>query len=419
VTLGLPAVAGPNIGAHCRLTLLASTVRHSPDPADAYVRDDDDDPRFTDDRALAESVVTSGILEDSGVWEPSLRDERRMPFEGRGAISSWRLELPGEFRQFDYESISDVVMTVRYSAREGGERLRAAAVDALTAAVAQAEGTPLALMLSLRHDFPSEWGRLVAPQAGPRQVTVPIPQDRFPFVLAGRALTVRAVDVFTVPRGSQAPLASPQVSGPPAATPTDLGLREAAAPAPVRRRHAEGLALAVPADRARAGWTVSTTDAVARGLRDVVLVLTYTAAAPDGAAGPPLDALVQLATPEEEELLGRAQVGDAAAAFTLGLRLRDRGDEQADAWLLRGAELGDVAAAYTYGRELWERGDSAAAEPWLRSAAEGGDVAAAGILGSLLADAGDHGQAREWLERSAAGGDAFAAERLARLRADG
>ena len=260
VALGLPAVAGPNIGAHCRLTLLASTVRHSADPGDDYVRDGDNDPHFTDDRPLAESVVTSGILDDSGVWEPSLRDERRMPFEGRGAISSWRLELPGDFRQFDYESISDVVMTVRYSAREGGERLRAAAVDALTAAVAQAEGTPLALMLSLHHQFPSEWARLVAPQAGARQVTVPIPQDRFPFVLAGRALTVRAVDVFTVPRGSQPPLASPQVSGPPAATPTDLGLQEAAAPAPLRRRHAHGLALAVPADGASASWTVSTTE---------------------------------------------------------------------------------------------------------------------------------------------------------------
>ena len=35
-------------------------------------------------------------------------DERFLPFEGAGVISKWRLELPGQYPQFDYSTISDV-----------------------------------------------------------------------------------------------------------------------------------------------------------------------------------------------------------------------------------------------------------------------------------------------------------------------
>ena len=51
------------------------------------------------------------------------QDERYLPFEGAGVISKWRIELPKEFRQFDYDTISDVVVRVRYTSVDGG-RLR-------------------------------------------------------------------------------------------------------------------------------------------------------------------------------------------------------------------------------------------------------------------------------------------------------
>ena len=113
--LSIPCVVGPHAGVHARLTLLHSEVRHRADPRTPYTRDRTagaEDNRFADDFALAETVITSGTVHATGVWEPSLRDERRMPFEGRGAISTWRLELPDEFRSFDYDTISDVLLTV-------------------------------------------------------------------------------------------------------------------------------------------------------------------------------------------------------------------------------------------------------------------------------------------------------------------
>ena len=66
--------------------------------------------------------LTVGLLRYA---EAILRDERYLPFEHSGVISEWQLELPanpskGDPRQFDYKTISDVILHLRYTAREGG-----------------------------------------------------------------------------------------------------------------------------------------------------------------------------------------------------------------------------------------------------------------------------------------------------------
>ena len=55
-----------------------------------------DDPRFVDYFGTVDSVVTSGAVTDSGMFETNLRDERFLPFEGAGAISTWTLSLPAD-----------------------------------------------------------------------------------------------------------------------------------------------------------------------------------------------------------------------------------------------------------------------------------------------------------------------------------
>ena len=57
------------------------------------------------------------------MFELNFKDERYLPFEGAGVISKWRLELP-TVKQFDYNTISDVVLHVKYIASEGGEQLK-------------------------------------------------------------------------------------------------------------------------------------------------------------------------------------------------------------------------------------------------------------------------------------------------------
>ena len=57
-----------------------------------------DDGRFTDYFGSTDVIVTSGGVNDSGMFETNLRDERFLPFEGAGAISTWSLSLPAELR---------------------------------------------------------------------------------------------------------------------------------------------------------------------------------------------------------------------------------------------------------------------------------------------------------------------------------
>lgn len=76
---------------------------------DEYARQGREDSRFADCFGTIQSVVTSSGSKDSGLFETNLRDERFLPFEGAGVKSTWKLELPVAFRQFDYNTVSDVI----------------------------------------------------------------------------------------------------------------------------------------------------------------------------------------------------------------------------------------------------------------------------------------------------------------------
>jgi hypothetical protein len=172
VTLTLPCVAGPYTGVHCRLTLLSSTTRTSPDlrpPGQACCcpggREHSDyepcaqDPRIVREYAARESIATSNGQNDSGLFELSFHDERYLPFEYHGAVSHWRIELPQENNHFDLNTVTDVVLQLNHTAREGGTALReAAARDAR----GRLPGNGLRLF-EVPHDFADAWPALRGP----------------------------------------------------------------------------------------------------------------------------------------------------------------------------------------------------------------------------------------------------------------
>jgi hypothetical protein len=63
--------------------------------------------------------------------------------------SEWQLELPADVRQFSYDTISDIMLHIRYTAGEGGGLLRNGAVANLETQIeeAQAAGPVGALVL--------------------------------------------------------------------------------------------------------------------------------------------------------------------------------------------------------------------------------------------------------------------------------
>jgi hypothetical protein len=210
VSVSIPSVVGPFTSVSCKLTLLKSEVRHDqtatpPPPSTTYQRSTSgDDPRFTDYYGASEAIVTSSGNGDSGLFETQLRDERFLPFEGSGVISRWRLELPGEYPQFDYSTISDVVISIRYTAREGGDSLRNAAIEAIRTQLSSSTASPLRfpVVLSGRADFPTEWARAGTTPG----VKIPITRNVLPYWMDAANLAVREVHVADLTEPSTHPL---------------------------------------------------------------------------------------------------------------------------------------------------------------------------------------------------------------------
>ncbi|WP_162848333.1 neuraminidase-like domain-containing protein [Paenibacillus nanensis] len=206
VTLTIPCVTGPYTGVNGRLTLESSKIRTSKLAA-GYAEQRDED--FLTDFTQVESIATSTGQNDSGLFELSFRDERYLPFEGAGVISQWQLELPKEANGFDFDTISDVILKIMYTAREGGDLLRKAAVQAAQlpamppqGVAAPAEKGPaqseLHRMFSLRHEFANEWRQFMYPPAASQTQAcrIVINPERFPYRYRGRTLKIERLQVF-------------------------------------------------------------------------------------------------------------------------------------------------------------------------------------------------------------------------------
>jgi hypothetical protein len=189
MALSTPAISGPFISVNCTLSLLKSTVRKS--AHGEYKREGPEDERFIDYIGAVESIVTSTGQNDSGMFEPNLRDERFLPFEGAGAASTWKLDLPKDHQAFDYTTISDVILHIRYTARQGvaPDGVKKALDDLLQ----EANQSNLALLFSLRHDFPTEWAAFVT---GGDEFSATIRKDYFPYFTQGRTVTVTGLDLY-------------------------------------------------------------------------------------------------------------------------------------------------------------------------------------------------------------------------------
>lgn len=178
VSLTLPCVVGPYATISCTLRLLKNSIRINTANGDnSYPRNADaqglpaDDSRFIENNIPVKSIAASNAQNDSGVFELSFRDERYLPFEGAGAVSEWALELFNDntsdfgksLRQFDYKTISDAILHVKYTAREDAGPFKNGAVTHLRNYFDQAGSTHSLRMFNLRQEFPTQWHRFLNP----------------------------------------------------------------------------------------------------------------------------------------------------------------------------------------------------------------------------------------------------------------
>lgn len=161
VSISIPCIAGPYTGINATLNLLENKFRNTAIGGKAYEENiEETDDRFKTYIIPINAIATSSAQNDSGLFELNFKDERYLPFEGAGAISKWRLELP-DLRQFDYQTISDAIVHLKYTSSEGGERLKLAATKSLAKQLENIEQelneTGLHIALSLKHDLSNEW----------------------------------------------------------------------------------------------------------------------------------------------------------------------------------------------------------------------------------------------------------------------
>ncbi|MBT3146065.1 neuraminidase-like domain-containing protein [Neptunomonas phycophila] len=196
VRISIPCVVGPYVSINATLNLNKSYVRWQPNFEEDLV-----------EQALeSTSIVASSAQGDSGMFEFNFRDERYLPFEGAGVISSWELKLPEVFRQFDYNTISDVIVHISYTALDD------AASDIASTAVKEGiknklntwlnligdEKTGLEQAISLRQDFGGDFHHLLQLEEGlaSHEARLLIDQNHFPYFLRSLEQSVNEVLVF-------------------------------------------------------------------------------------------------------------------------------------------------------------------------------------------------------------------------------
>jgi hypothetical protein len=200
VSISVPCEADDYTNLNCRLTLQKSEIRISNLAGSGYAKSGDDDSRFIMQSGTGESIATSHGKYDNGLFVLSFNDDRFLPFEGAGAISSWDIHMPLEHNQFDYSTMTDFIMHISYTAQEGGEILAASAKTELDQILPD-KGM---LMAGLKYLFPVQWDAFLTPETpgGEQKLTCPITVNLYPFL--ARVHEVEITNVGLVIAGKHA-----------------------------------------------------------------------------------------------------------------------------------------------------------------------------------------------------------------------
>ncbi|WP_338829107.1 neuraminidase-like domain-containing protein [Bradyrhizobium sp. 27S5] len=191
VALSIPCVAGPYASVNCTLTLTKSQIRIK----QARLDDEGDEENLLRNFSRIQSIATSTGQNDSGMFEVNFRDERYLPFEGAGAASTWTLELiPDDNRELDFDTLTDVIMHVKYTARQGSKQFGDTRRKTISRPVVHR-------LFVLPDEFAGEWNRFKNQKQdadGRRTLTLENFKDRLPYFssgLSGNAARVRIVSL--------------------------------------------------------------------------------------------------------------------------------------------------------------------------------------------------------------------------------
>lgn len=135
-----------------------------------------------------QAVALTSSIAASGVFELDSQAELLQPFEGMGVDSAWTLEIPRAGNSFDFDSLTDVVLTLEFTAL-GSQELRERVVKTLPQ---RQSGDRV---FSVRLDFPDIWYDICNGTGSSVSVTIPIARRVFPRGLADVRINEMAVSI--------------------------------------------------------------------------------------------------------------------------------------------------------------------------------------------------------------------------------
>jgi peptidoglycan hydrolase-like protein with peptidoglycan-binding domain len=175
--LTIPAVVGPYTGVNAELRLCV-------------------------DGKPVDSIVTSHAANDAGMFEPTLNDDRYLPFEGyqvegeltldsnnnsrEEAGSWWTVNLPAKNNGFDTTQISDVILSLRYTAEPG---------TANTAPPVQTSRSG-SVLLKLSTEFSSAWQAARKGEGDDFVMSFSIEKAHLPYLMRKPTVTVERLAVL-------------------------------------------------------------------------------------------------------------------------------------------------------------------------------------------------------------------------------
>ena len=208
VSLTASGALKPFTNVNCTLTLLENRIRTDGNASGSYAASSDaEDARFVVNLAPVQAVATSTPTDDHGLFHLRFDDERYLPFEGAGAVSTWRIELKQADNAVDLSVLGDVVLTLAYTARGGGAALEAVARADREKGLARGGIKPeVQHLVSLRRDLPEAWKKLEDAPAG-QEVELPLPlgSERLTARLRGLDVRIERASVTAQARAALAP----------------------------------------------------------------------------------------------------------------------------------------------------------------------------------------------------------------------
>lgn len=207
VRITIPCITGPYTNISAKLRLRNSYIRRA---ASYNLEENPYDLENPETAGLetipptrSTSISTSTAQGDAGVFNLDFQNERYMPFEGMGAISEWKLELPDPqvLPPFDYKSITDVILNISYTAEDEGD-LREKVNNDLKKLFQKMAGSARTRIVSLRDEVSGAFHRLLD---SPKETDIDfeISEKHFPMFLQGQSLKTTSATLLLDPEEGQ------------------------------------------------------------------------------------------------------------------------------------------------------------------------------------------------------------------------